>query len=51
MQTNKEILFEDSRDTEILRDLYVAGFVNAEKGDDKKKKVVQGLRQLLGFKK
>ena len=50
VQTNKEILFEDSLDTEILRDLYVEGFVDAKKGEDKKK-VVQGLRQLLGFKK
>lgn len=47
VQTNEEILFEDSPDTEILRDLYVEGFVNSEQGD-KKKNMVLELKQLLG---
>ena len=49
VQENKHILL-DGHNAEILRKLYVEGFVNANKGEDKKK-VVQGLRQLLGLKK
>lgn len=50
VQENKDILLEDDYNAKTLRDLYVEGFVNAEKGDGKKK-IVQGLRQILGFKK
>ena len=47
VRANDEILFEDSPETEILRELYVEGFVKSEPGD-KKKNVVLKLKQLLG---
>ncbi len=46
VQTNEEILFEDSRDAEILRGLYIEGFVNSQKGAGNKT-AVKKLKQLL----
>ena len=47
VEANKDILFEDSRDTEVLRKLYVEGFVNSTHGDHQKNEVKK-LKELLG---
>ena len=48
VQANENILFEDSRtlNAEVLRDLYVEGFVNSKAG--KPSKAVSDLKSLLG---
>ena len=50
VQANEDILFEDSRtlNAEVLRDLYVEGFVNSKHGDHKKNEV-QKLKKLLSI--
>ena len=47
VQANEEILFEDSPDTEILRDLYVQGLVKSKAG--KPPIAVRELKSLLGL--
>lgn len=38
VQTNEEILFEDSHETVILRDIYVEGFVKSKPGESKRRR-------------
>ena len=47
-KANKEILLEDEHHAEILRELYVQGFVNLKQGDQKKKEARE-LKSLLGL--